>query len=56
MRAGWWIFVSPIVGAIGLALVLYFRSFRRWNQSPPTTPEQIQAEMRLDAKSRQPDR
>jgi hypothetical protein len=39
-----------------VGFVVLFRSFRRWREPPPTTPEQLQAQMRLYDESHQTDR
>jgi hypothetical protein len=44
--SGWWVFLA-VVGVVGLALLLYFRSLRRWRQPPPMSQEAKQAEARL---------
>ena len=51
-----WILFGAIVLAVVTGLVLLFRSLRRWRQAPPKTADQIQAEMKLYAASRQVDR
>ncbi len=55
---GWvgWLAVSLVVVGIAVGLALYFRSLRRWKQPPPTTPDQIQAEMHLESESHITDR
>ena len=51
----WWM-VAIAIGVIAVVVWAVFRSFRRWQQPPPRTPEQIQAEMDLFSESRQTDR
>ena len=51
----WWGF-AIVVGTVCVVAWWLFRSLRRWQQLPPGTPEQIQAEMRLFAESRLTDR
>ena len=43
----WWFVIGGIVLALVVGLVVYFRSLRRWRQSPPTSAEAKQAEARL---------
>lgn len=53
---GDWMWFGVIVAAATAGVVVLFRSLRRWQQPPPKTAEQIQAEMQLFAESRQTDR
>ena len=52
---GWILFWALASGAT-IGLVLLFRSFRKWREPTPTTPEQLQAQMRLHEESHQTDR
>ena len=52
---GWPLFGLAAAGTTA-GLVVLFRSLKRWQQPPPRTAEQIQAEMQLYAESRQTDR
>lgn len=53
---GAWIAFAVIALIVVIGFVFLFRSFRRWKEPPASTPEQIQAQMRLYDESHQTDR
>lgn len=47
----WWTLGAALLVASAVGLWAYFRSFRRWKQEPPRSPEAQQADMNLEAES-----